>query len=80
MGMSRTLDCFQTEWYEMQQKGLLKDEELGVVPDVYSKNQILAEEIKRLRIESDKFKQAPNHAKETYLKLQKKRDFPPHPS
>uniref|UniRef100_H2YSK1 Uncharacterized protein n=1 Tax=Ciona savignyi TaxID=51511 RepID=H2YSK1_CIOSA len=52
MGMKRTLETFQTEWYEMQQKGQLGEEDTGIVPDAYC-----------------------SKAKETYVQLQKGRDF-----
>lgn len=31
MGLNRTLECFQTEWYELQQKGVLLEDEMGQV-------------------------------------------------
>lgn len=75
MGLSRTLDCFQTEWYELQQKGLLRAEDVGVVPDAYTKNQELNEEVKRLQNEVKKYMDAAMKAKETYVKLRKERDY-----
>ena len=41
MGMLRTLDSFQIEWFELQEKGLLNLEDLEDVPDVYVRNQNL---------------------------------------
>lgn len=38
-GMQRTLDCFQTEWYELYQQGKVVDEDPDEVPDVYVQNQ-----------------------------------------
>uniref|UniRef100_A0ABM0MBG3 Sperm-associated antigen 16 protein-like n=1 Tax=Saccoglossus kowalevskii TaxID=10224 RepID=A0ABM0MBG3_SACKO len=75
MGMSKTLDCFQTEWYELQQKSLLNEEDVRTVPDIYSRNQHLDNQIKALRREVDKYKNAATKAKETYVKLRKERDF-----
>ncbi|XP_066300435.1 sperm-associated antigen 16 protein-like [Branchiostoma lanceolatum] len=75
MGMRKTLECFQTEWYELQQKGLLKEEDIQTVPDVYSRNQQLDDHVKLLRKEVDKFKDAANKAKDMYVKLRKERDF-----
>ncbi|XP_076835806.1 sperm-associated antigen 16 protein [Brachyhypopomus gauderio] len=75
MGMHRTLDCFQTEWYEMLQKGLLKTEQFGFVPDVYTHNQLLVNELKNIERERDNHKQAAVQAGDTILKLQKERDF-----
>ncbi|XP_078486906.1 sperm-associated antigen 16 protein [Ciona intestinalis] len=75
MGMKRTLQSFQTEWYEMQQKGLLGNEDIGVVPDAYCRNQTLGDEVKRLKSELQKYMTAANKAKDTHVKLQKERDF-----
>ncbi|XP_076807402.1 sperm-associated antigen 16 protein-like [Clavelina lepadiformis] len=75
MNLQKTLECFQTEWYEMLQKGLLGEEDIGVVPDAYSRNEALNDEVKRLKNELEKYKTAASKAKETYVKLQKERDF-----
>ncbi|KAJ8035607.1 Sperm-associated antigen 16 protein [Holothuria leucospilota] len=75
MGMMRTLDCFQTEWYELQEKGLLNSENVTTVPDVYIRNQQLDTQVKTLRNDVQKFKNAANKAKDTYVKLRKERDF-----
>ena len=51
MNLSRTLDTFQTEWYELQQKGLLKETDISIVPDVYLRNQQLDDSVKVLHAE-----------------------------
>ncbi|XP_065838912.1 sperm-associated antigen 16 protein-like [Oscarella lobularis] len=75
MKMFRTLDCFQNEWYELQERGLLSNEDVRVVPDVYAQNQQLDNEIKDLHKDLSKLKSAANEAKEMYIKLKKERDF-----
>ncbi|XP_053554779.1 sperm-associated antigen 16 protein [Bombina bombina] len=75
MGMMKTLESFQMEWYEMMEKGLLQSEGAGLVPDVYAQNQILATEIKNLKKEVATYKAAASKAKESMIKLQKERDF-----
>ncbi|KAM8934124.1 sperm-associated antigen 16 protein [Pelodytes ibericus] len=75
MGMMKTLDSFQTEWYEMMQKGLLQPEAVGFVPDVYAQNQLLDAQIKSLKKEVAAYKTAASKAKESIVKLQKERDF-----
>lgn len=45
MGMHRTLDTFQCEWYELQQKGLIRDDYSTDVPDVYTQNGHLETEV-----------------------------------
>ncbi|XP_033864710.3 sperm-associated antigen 16 protein-like [Acipenser ruthenus] len=75
MGMSKTLDCFQTEWYEMTYRGLLNAEQVGFVPDVYSHNQHLENEIKSLKKEQGTYKRAALKAGDVLVKLRKERDF-----
>ncbi|XP_026794582.3 sperm-associated antigen 16 protein [Pangasianodon hypophthalmus] len=75
MGMNRTLDCFQTEWYEMLQKGTLKTNQVGFVPDIYTHNQLLDNELKNVQRERDSYKHTAFQAGETIVKLQKERDF-----
>ncbi|KFW71073.1 Sperm-associated antigen 16 protein, partial [Pygoscelis adeliae] len=75
LGMSRTLDCFQTEWYELIQRGVFTAEDSGLVPTVYTRNQQLEAENMRLRKDSENYKLAANKAKEAFLKMQKERDF-----
>ncbi|XP_021054170.1 sperm-associated antigen 16 protein isoform X2 [Mus pahari] len=75
MGMTRTLDCFQTEWYELIQKKGSDFKGLGNVPDVYSQVMLLETENKNLKKELKHFKQAAEKAKEDLLRTQKERDF-----
>lgn len=75
MGMKRTLDCFQTEWFEMIHKGLMKADRMEFVPDAHTHNQILDNELKNIQRERDSYKQAAFEAGETIVKLQRERDF-----
>ncbi|KAA0720278.1 Sperm-associated antigen 16 protein [Triplophysa tibetana] len=75
MGLVRTLDCFQTEWFEMLQKGLLKTDHTEFVPDAYTHNQLLDNKLKNVQKERDSYKQAAFEAGETIVKLQRERDF-----
>lgn len=74
MGMKRTLDCFQIEWFEMIHKGLMKTDHMELVPDVYTRNQLLDNELKNVQKERDSYKQAAFEAGETIVKLQRERD------
>ena len=47
--------CFR---YELQQKGLLHEEDVGIVPDIYTRNQDLDTEVKFLKKEVEKFRSA----------------------
>lgn len=58
MKMEKTLDCFQTEWYENLEKGRLQIEDISVVPDVYLKNQQLDHDLKHYRSQMEKYKEA----------------------
>ncbi|XP_070789295.1 sperm-associated antigen 16 protein isoform X3 [Pituophis catenifer annectens] len=75
MGMNRTLDCFQTEWYELMQRGVLEPKDVGFVPDAYTCNQHLERENIYLKKEMENYKFAANKAKEALLKMQRERDF-----
>lgn len=46
MGMTKTMNCFQTEWNEMAHKCLFNAEDVGLVPDVYTQNHFLGSEMK----------------------------------
>ncbi|KAM6421646.1 LOW QUALITY PROTEIN: sperm-associated antigen 16 protein [Rhynochetos jubatus] len=75
LGMSRTLDCFQTEWYELIQRGVIAAKDCGLVPAVYTCNQQLEAENTRLRKDLENYKLAADKAKEAFIKMQKERDF-----
>ncbi|KAM6332821.1 sperm-associated antigen 16 protein [Podargus strigoides] len=75
LGMSRTLDCFQTEWYELIHRGVFAAKDTGLVPAVYTCSQQLEAENEHLRKELENYKLAVNKVKEAFLKMQKERDF-----
>eukprot|EP00933_Yihiella_yeosuensis_P071188 TRINITY_DN7938_c1_g1_i1.p1 TRINITY_DN7938_c1_g1~~TRINITY_DN7938_c1_g1_i1.p1 ORF type:complete len:593 (+),score=104.42 TRINITY_DN7938_c1_g1_i1:144-1922(+) len=74
-GMKRSLDAFQTEWYGLQQSGKFTASELEVVPDVYTRNHGLNEEVVLLRAELDKARTIAGKAKEAWDSFRKERDF-----
>jgi WD40 repeat protein len=73
--LSKSLETFQQEWYDHQLKGELSPTEVAVVPDLYSRNQDLFEEINVLRRELDQARQVAHKAKHTWDKFRKERDF-----
>lgn len=73
-GMTETLDCFQAEWSEMVQRGLVDEERVGVVPAVYTENQRLEWELKNARRKREEFRQTASAAAETLARVQKTRD------
>jgi len=74
-GLKHSLEVFQTEWYELQATGKLKGSETQIVPDLYSRNQGLYEEVVVLRDELEKARLVASKAKETWDKFRKERDF-----
>ncbi|XP_042535061.1 sperm-associated antigen 16 protein isoform X2 [Dipodomys spectabilis] len=75
MGMTRTLDCFQSEWYELLQKKVTDLPANGNVPDVYNQIMLLETENRNLKKDLKHFKQAADKARENLLKIQKERDY-----
>ncbi|KAG8009405.1 Sperm-associated antigen 16 protein [Nibea albiflora] len=75
MDMTETLECFQTEWTEMAQKGLVDIERVGVVPDVYTENKRLENELKNAHRDRDEYRLAASAAADTLTRVQKARDF-----
>ncbi|XP_071418497.1 sperm-associated antigen 16 protein isoform X2 [Pithys albifrons albifrons] len=75
LGMSRTLDCFQTEWYELIERGVFTVNDAGLVPTVYTHNQQLELENMRLKKDLENYRLAVNKTKEALIKMQKERDF-----
>lgn len=75
MNMARTLECFETEWYELKEREILCREDTEVVDDVYQRNQLLDDVVKGLRKEVKKYQDVTKKAKLLYEKLRKQRDF-----
>jgi len=75
VGMERTLDSFNTEWYELQSKGKLGEEYTNPVPDIYLRNQELDEQVVSMRRELEKMQAIAAKAKGTWDKFRKERDF-----
>merc|ERR1712070_1167460 len=75
MKLNKTLETFQAEWYELTQKGVLTEEDVGVVPDIYLRNQQMDDNVKYLRTELDKARKIAEHAESMFDNLRKERDF-----
>uniref|UniRef100_A0A3Q3NL10 Sperm associated antigen 16 n=1 Tax=Mastacembelus armatus TaxID=205130 RepID=A0A3Q3NL10_9TELE len=73
--MAKTLDCFQTEWTEMVQKGLVDAERVDVVPGIYTENQRLDSELKNAQREREEYRLAAAAAAGTLERVQRARDF-----
>ncbi|KAI9099871.1 WD40-repeat-containing domain protein [Phlyctochytrium arcticum] len=74
-GLMKSLDVFQNEWYEAMQKGTLSAEDVSIVPDVYQRNQDLADALQKLRVDVENYKEIASKARATYDKLRKERNF-----
>lgn len=75
MDMKETLDCFQTEWTERVQKGLVDTLRFYAVPEVYTENQLLYGELKNAQQEREEYRRAATAAAETLARAQKARDL-----
>ena len=73
MGLSRTSEAFESEWYELKAMGKLEGNLL--VPDIYQRNADLEEEIAALRRELNGAKSIASQATATWDKFRKERDF-----
>jgi len=72
---NETLDMFQREWYRLQGEGKLSEVDMGTVPDIYLRNQQLADQLKNMQVSIDQMKQISDKAKSTWDKFRKERDF-----
>ncbi|QDZ20290.1 WD40 repeat domain-containing protein [Chloropicon primus] len=75
MNLTRTLESFETEWYEMKATGRLEEENMGNVPDIYILNQQLQDVITTLRSELRSARAIAEKATSTWDKFRKERDF-----
>lgn len=73
MGLSRTNEVFESEWYELKATGRL--DQPGNVPDVYLRNAELEEEVSSLRGELHEARAIAGKASSTWDKFRKERDF-----
>jgi WD40 repeat protein len=74
-GLKRSLDTFNTEWYEMQSKGKLPAELSTAVPDIYLRNEELDKQAGVLREQVEKMRAVASKAESTWDKFRKERDF-----
>jgi sperm-associated antigen 16 protein len=74
-GLKRTLDSFNTEWYELLSKGKLPAELSTAVPDIYLRNEELDSQARVLREQVDKMRIVAARAENTWDKFRKERDF-----
>lgn len=74
-GMRRSLEAFNTEWYEFQSKGKLPDELASTVPDIYLRNEELDQQVGSLREQVDKMRVVASRAQATWDKFRKERDY-----
>ena len=74
-GMKKTLDSFQTEWFELKTKGELNLDIMPEIPQVYRENIELSNVLTQLQKEVDEARIIAEKSRSTYDKLMKQRDF-----
>lgn len=75
VGMTKTMNIFQQEWYELQKKGTFQDLGIGLITDIKNKNVKMEAKIERMTQELKQAKIVAENAKSTWEKLRKERDF-----
>lgn len=75
MGLHRTMETFQAEWYELMQRGILDTHHAQQLPDVYSQNRQLQNRVQELQSQMFSYKEAARIAKEKYVGLKKECDY-----
>ena len=73
--LDKSLNVFQQEWHELQKKGVFNDTQIGLITDVYNKNERLKERVGKMRTELKDATVRADRAKSTWEKLRKERDF-----
>lgn len=75
--MNRSLDCFNSEWFELKAKGKFpntQDDQLRV-PDIYVQNQQLEDSVAQLRLELAQAQDVAAKAQSTWDRFRRERDF-----
>lgn len=73
--MTKTMNVFQNEWYELQKKGTFQDLGIGLIADIKNKNSKMEGKIAKMTTELKQAKVVAENAKSTWEKLRKERDF-----
>lgn len=73
--LRRSLDAFNTEWYELKAKGALPDDDVMSVPDIYAQHERLSDAVARLRVELGHAQEVASKAQQQWEKLRRERDF-----
>ena len=74
-GMTKSMNIFQQEWFELQKKGTFQDLGIGLITDITNKNARLEVKIAKMRTELETAKVIADDAKSTWEKLRKERDY-----
>ncbi len=77
--LRKSLEAFQTEWYELSASGKLNAEDVGEVnngmADIYIRNEQLDQAVKSLRAEVARMTRVADQARSTWDKFKHERDF-----
>jgi WD40 repeat protein len=75
VGLHKTADVFQAEWYELQVTGRLPTHLSQTLPDVHAQNRQLEERLGDLERELLRQREAARVSQEQYVRLKKERDY-----
>lgn len=75
LGMTETLECFQSEWAELLRRGVVDAQQVDVVPDVYIEILQLHRKLKNIQREIKEYTEASSAAAEILRKARKARDI-----
>lgn len=73
--MSKTMNIFQQEWFELQKKGTFQDNGIGLISDINNKNLKMQAKIDKMKSELASANVIADEAKSTWEKLRKERDY-----
>jgi len=75
MGFMKTLAKFQAEWFEKEQKGIIKRGDREKVRSVYLENQLMLDQLARLKHEKSQLESQIDELKPLFSKLRKEKDY-----
>jgi sperm-associated antigen 16 protein len=73
--MHRSLDVFNTEWFELKARGALPPDDVLATPEIYAQAAAAEEELARLRLELAHARDVAAKAQGTWDRFRRERDF-----
>lgn len=75
LNMLKSLETFNTEWFELKANGMLNTEDIAPVTDLYQQNERLDDQVKQMRGEVAEAYKVAEKARGTWDQFRKERDF-----